>query len=299
MLFGLISSGLTVPRTLGLGEVLKPSLGLPKRGLPCWAKNWLVKLGQPPRFKSFGGFAGHQRLSAIPRGSCYSISDRTFEKISHLGADLSSDESDKRRPTSWFIPHRFANGILSESLRSVRYDRWWYRPLDLVHFRLDIPWGFCSTQRRLQSLLRKYIACPGRFNQPELDHTCQRPLAYGAWSTLAVLLSAILCDILQRINSTSQYRLHFAIGLLLFQIIVLTRSRFELQLRAFPRLCSWQLELLLRCSFHIGVRSSLRCLSAARHWIALSGTSCDTSIGLVFIISVEIRQVIKGPIFLH
>ena len=99
MLFGLISSGLTVPRTLGLGEVLEPSLGLPKGGLSCWAKNWLVKLGQPPRFKSFGGFAGHQRLSAIPRGSCYSISDRTFEKISHLGADLSSDESDKRRPT--------------------------------------------------------------------------------------------------------------------------------------------------------------------------------------------------------
>jgi hypothetical protein len=113
VLFGLISSGLIfVPRPLGRGEHLQPLLGRAKRCLARWTNNWLSKLFQPPSFKSFGGFASHQRLSAILRCSCYAISDRTLEKISHFGAILSSDESDQRWATPWFILHRFANGML-------------------------------------------------------------------------------------------------------------------------------------------------------------------------------------------
>ena len=86
--------------------------------------------------------------------------------------------------------------------------------------------------------LRKYIAGPWRFSQPELDHTCEWPLTYGAWSTFALLLGAELGNVLERIDPASQYRFHFAILFLPFQIQVIARSRFELQLRAFPWLSS-------------------------------------------------------------
>jgi len=179
VLFGLTSSGLIlVPRTLVRGQHLELLFSLyvcmwvTKRCLSRWASNGLRKLGQSLSFKSFGGFANHQRLSAILRCSCYAISDRTLEKISHFGPIPSSDESDKRWTTSWFILHRFTNGMLCNSLRSVWHDRRRYWPLDLVHFLLHVPWRFCSTQRRLHIRLRKYIARPWWFSQPELDHAC-------------------------------------------------------------------------------------------------------------------------------
>lgn len=248
---------------------------------------------------SFRGFANHQRLSAILRCSCNAVSDGTLEKISHFGPIASSDESDQGWTTSWFILHSFAYNILCNTSRSIWHDRRRCWPLDLIHFLLHVPWRFCSTQWRLHIRLRKNITGPWWFSQPKLNHTRQWPLSYGAWSSIALLLGAKLGNIFKRIDPTSQYRFHFAIGFLVFQIKVITRSRFELLLRAFPWLGAWHLELLLRSCFLIRISSSLWRLLAARHRIALSGTSRGASIGLVFIISIEIRQVIKGPIFLH
>jgi hypothetical protein len=96
VLSGLTSSALIfVPRLAEVrGKHLELLLSLAKRGLSRWAYGGLLKLSQSLSFKSLRGFAAHHGLSAILRCSCYAISDRTLEKISHFGPILRSDESD-------------------------------------------------------------------------------------------------------------------------------------------------------------------------------------------------------------
>ena len=294
VLFGLTFSVLILVARLAMvwGKHLELLRRLSKRRLPSWARDRLLKLSQLLSPESFRGFGAHHGLSAILRCLCYAVSDRTLQEISHFSPVVCSDESDERWSTPRFILHRLTNSRLCNSLRSIWHYRWRHRPLNLIHFLLHIPRGFCSTQRRLHTRFRKYVAHSRWFGKPKLHNTCRWPLAYGVCLCLALRGNVLEC-----IDTTTQKRLHFLVELLPFRIEVL--ARFELQLRAFPWLSSRQLELLLLDGSQLRVYSVLRRLLALHHQLALYWSSSRTCVCLIFIISVEIRQVIKGPIFLH